>query len=72
MGCIPELSPRESCYNRNRCNHIEGDCYLKNLLIYQFATSQSKLSNQDAIILWGTCSGLEEECKKNCQSTTLF
>lgn len=70
--CVQELSFREECYNRNRCSEIEGECFLRNRVFYQSFTGSERISTEDGAILFLTCEGLEDTCKKNCESGTLF
>jgi hypothetical protein len=71
-NCIKQLSPFEECKERNRCELIEGECYLRNAIIYRTLAGTEEASNEDALILLGTCSGLSNTCERNCRSGTLF
>ncbi|MCC5815990.1 MAG: hypothetical protein JJT78_14660 [Leptospira sp.] len=72
VNCIKPLSPFEECKARNRCEMIEGECYLRNSVIYRTLAGTEQASTEDALILLGTCSGLSNTCVRNCRSGTLF
>ncbi|TGN19656.1 LA_0364 family Cys-rich lipoprotein [Leptospira idonii] len=70
--CGAPFSPRSSCYERNKCSTIEGECFLKNDVLFKGVTASPSYSSQDFSILMGTCIGLERKCRDNCQSSTIF
>lgn len=72
LHCGTGFSPKEECFSRNRCDKIEGECYLRNLAIYQASTGDVRFSAEDSFILYATCNGLGDTCKRNCQSSTIF
>lgn len=71
-NCGTPLSFREQCYERNRCDSKEVDCYLQNLSFYSLVQTSGNISAEDAGIVFSTCDGLKERCQKNCESSTLF
>ncbi|TGL61994.1 hypothetical protein EHQ58_03915 [Leptospira ognonensis] len=72
LRCGSPFSPRSNCLERNKCATIEGDCFLRNDLIYKFSTQSPIYSDQDLAILLNSCNGLKNKCHKNCESGTLF
>lgn len=71
-SCSQETSPRIACFERNQCSTIEGNCFLKNDLIYKALVGEQSYSTQDFAALVNTCFGLERRCRQNCEKTTLF
>ena len=72
VSCGTPLSFREQCETRNRCDSIETECYLRNTVYYSAIQNGKATSEVDVGILFGTCSNLQETCKKNCESGTIF
>jgi hypothetical protein len=72
INCGTPISPREGCMERNRCDTKEEECYLQNISIYRAASGVDSISTEDGAVLFGTCAGLGDICKKNCMSSTLF
>lgn len=71
-NCGTPLSLRDQCFERNRCDSKESDCYLQNIAYYNLIQTSGNTSIVDAGILYSTCNGLNDRCRKNCESSTLF
>ncbi|PJE00679.1 MAG: hypothetical protein CK427_13075 [Leptospira sp.] len=71
-NCGTPLSLRDQCLERNRCESKESDCYLQNIAYYNLIQTSGNTSIVDAGILYSTCNGLNDRCRKNCESSTLF
>ncbi|XDD44616.1 hypothetical protein AB3N58_16515 [Leptospira sp. WS60.C2] len=72
FGCGAPFSFRSACYERNKCSTIEGACFLRNDVFYRISTGATEYSNADLTAIVGSCLGLENTCRKNCESGTIF
>ncbi|TGM31991.1 hypothetical protein EHQ92_15525 [Leptospira biflexa] len=72
FSCGAPFSFRSACYERNKCSTIEGACFLRNDAFYRISTGASEYSNTDLAAIVGSCIGLENVCRKNCESGTIF
>lgn len=71
-NCGSPISFRTACYERNKCSTIEGSCFLRNDVFYRVSTGATEYSNADLAAIVGSCLGLENLCRKNCESSTIF